>query len=202
MCSDSSVSLDSMPADVLYVIFGKLDYKDINNLSEVNKRLYHFASDNLLWRNKLESDLRAWKIISSNHFPVEIYEHSAVGLKTIDYKDVYSKCCPDVLTKMEILKKLKSYKHAKPGKIEETVPTINGLLNSPIHLLHQIKDYFLNIQLFNEISSRFLAEEEMLAKIIMFGPGLETTNCCLVTNLLWKVYNFEIFILKPFSGIK
>ena len=40
----------------------------------------------------------------------------------------------------------------------------------------------------NSILRRFSGNNSFrsLPKIIMFGPGLETTTSCLVTNILWK----------------
>ena len=35
-------------------------------------------------------------------------------------------------------------------------------------------------------SSVLFGGSEQMAKLIMFGPGLETTTSCLVTNILWK----------------
>jgi hypothetical protein len=178
-------NLDTIPNDVLYLILGKLEYKDLNSLSKVNKQLHRVANDNLLWKKKLADDLIKWDIISSNNYPAKLFDSSDVelNLKTLDYKSMYSKCCPDVLTQIEILKKLDAYnKHA--DKNDEL--TTQGILQSPMQILHQIKGYFFNSYLYNEISSRFLADGQTQSKIIMFGPGLETTTCCLVTNLLWK----------------
>ena len=107
------LSLDALPIDVLFLIFKELNYKNLINVSKVNKFLNKVANDNLLWKMKLENDMNKWKIISSKNFPSEIFsENNRILNDEINYKKLYLNCCPDVIQELEILKKLKNYKLA------------------------------------------------------------------------------------------
>ena len=70
------LSLDALPIDVLFLIFKELNYKNLINVSKVNKFLNKVANDNLLWKMKLENDMNKWKIISSKNFPSEIFSEN------------------------------------------------------------------------------------------------------------------------------
>ena len=56
----------------------------------------------------------------------------------------------------------------------------------PMTVVGQIKD-FLYRNVFNSASLADIQHENnSMPKLVMFGPGLETTTSCLVTNILWK----------------
>ena len=194
---DEKMNLESLPIDVLFLIFKELNYKDLINISKVNKGLNKLATDNLLWKMKLEHDMSKWKIISSKNFPIQIFsENSRILNNEICYKNLYLNCCPDVIQEIEILKKLKTYKLAADAsnneqKIGAEAQAMNPLSTAK-NLLSNLRDYIysnifpVNLPMSGEFSRLMNIENENLPKIIMFGPGLETTTSCLVTNLLWK----------------
>ena len=193
-CDDIEINLDTLPIDAQFLILKELNYKDLSNISKVNKSLNKTANDNLLWKIKLEKDINKWKIISSKNFPIQMFSKDRKILdENISYKKLYLNCCPDVIQENEILRKLKTYKLAVDAvnneKAVAEAPAASPL-SSAINMLSHLRDYiYSNIFPVNSsMTSAQLADVngEGLTKIIMFGPGLETTTSCLVTNLLWN----------------
>ena len=193
-CDEIEINLDTLPIDAQFLILKELNYKDLSNISKVNKSLNKTANDNLLWKIKLEKDINKWKIISSKNFPIQMFSKDRKILdENISYKKLYLNCCPDVIQENEILRKLKTYKLAVDAvnneKAVAEAPAASPL-SSAINMLSHLRDYiYSNIFPVNSsMTSAQLADVngEGLTKIIMFGPGLETTTSCLVTNLLWN----------------
>jgi hypothetical protein len=190
---NETLNLDTFPHDILLQILKKLNYKDLIKISQVNKQLNKISNDNLLWKMKLEIDINKWKIISSNNFPVELFsENSQILNDEISYKKLYLSCCPDVLTELEILKKLKTYnKQVDVINSEKAIADANPI-SSAVSMLSNLRDYIYNNIFPVNTNARMTPAQlgdidgEGLPKLIMFGPGLETTTSCLVTNLLWK----------------
>jgi hypothetical protein len=199
--SNSDMNLDKLPYDIFLDIFLRLSYKDLLSLSQVNKKLNQVANDNYLWKKKLLKDLNRWKMIDSRTFPKELFEDSDCidENQDIQYKKIYLSSCPDILTKKEILKKLITFQHVQNtlhiNSTSENLPsqsstaqnlTLSTLssLAMPMTVFGQLKDFVYR----NVFNTQVLSAQtnETLSKIVMFGPGLETSTSCLVTNILWK----------------
>ena len=206
--SQDGLRLYDLPFDILVRIFECLDYKSLHKLSLANKKLYLFANDNYLWKKKLLNDIQKWRMIDSKTFPKEMYEtdEQTPCEANVSFKRIYIECCPEILTRKDILKKLETFQQLHLTSTSEKLNlagcigcanpnfTLSSLssLAMPIMVFGQIKDFVyrnvFNTPPVNE-NSRVLSSihnEFALNKLIMFGPGLETTTSCLVTNILWK----------------
>lgn len=203
-----SSKFEDLPFDILINIFNKLDYKDWSNLSKVNKKLNVIANDDFFWKTKLFNDIHKWKVIGSKTYPKDLFFPSDnEPTKEISFKSVYLRSCPDLLTNKEILKKLETFQNLQntlhlTSTSEESLNLSNyGCSNSltlsslssipmPHMFFGQIRE-FINKNVFNSNqaqneSALFQSDSDSLQKLVMFGPGLETTTSCLVTNILWK----------------
>lgn len=207
----STVKLDDLPYDIMLNILNRLDLNDLQSLSQVNKRLNEMSNDNLFWKHKLIRNIHKWNKISSRTYPRHIMIADENEADVVCFKKVYLESCPDLLTEKQILKKLETFQQVNVTSSSES-PSVdpaaeNGPTTSanntitlsslssfamPLMVFGQIKE-FLYRNVFNGIN---LGEQLNLlrrgnndlctSKLIMFGPGLETTTSCLVTNILWK----------------
>lgn len=205
LAEESRINLYDLPYDVLAKILGILDYKSLNSLSYVNKKLNSIANDNFIWKTKLLIDIKKWRVIDSKTFPTDLFEpiiFNSNSDNSISYKRIYYDCCPELLTKKDILKKLETFQQAQNAlhltSTSENVTascigfspnlTLSSLssLAMPMMVFSQLKD-FINRNIFQNVpandTSRIVSQ---IPKLVMFGPGLETTTSCLVTNILWK----------------
>ena len=208
------MGLDILPFDVMMRILDELSYRDLIALSQVNKRLNSVANDNFLWRTKLLKDIHNWKRIDSRTYPGHFIK-TLTKKKSVDAaneedtvdpidcvdsemrssKQVYLSCCPDIITQKEILRNLQVCKQFERSVGKEwvsanTSATAHGL---SLTFFNQFKDYLYK-SVFESASSTPASSstsastptDSGLSKIVMFGPGLETSTSCLVTNMLWK----------------
>lgn len=207
-------SLDELPYDILLTILQELDFKDLINISQVNKKLNLSSNDNILWKAKLLKDSHRWKRINSRTWPKQLEFKSYPVNKIIinknkdgekeeedvTYKKIYLDICPEITTNKEILQKIKSFQHIQNTlNATSTSESFNSFSNNltlsslssfamPMMVFGQLKDFvyrnvFQNEQFFNNSSFN---DNENIPKIVLFGPGLETSTSCLVTNILWK----------------
>lgn len=73
---------------------------------------------------------------------------------------------------------------------------VTTAMSNAVNMVTQMKDFIYrnilndtNVHTINGVPNSNLndgIDNDSLQKIVMFGPGLETTTSCLVTNLLWK----------------
>ena len=211
--------LDELPFDIFLHILEQLPYKDLNMLAQVNRRLYAIANDNLLWKIKLIKDIKRWRMLDSKTYPKELFKTRQIHNESpsefddqILYKKLYMNACPDLITKKEILRKLETFQQVQndlhlTSTSENTNPSgMNAISNCnnitlsslsslvmPMVVLGQIKE-FIYRNVFNQASLGDIQHElDTVPKLVMFGPGLETTTSCLVTNILWKVGILNFF---------
>lgn len=190
------MELHELPYDILLDIFSRLDSKDLLILSQVNKALNILTNDDLLWKIKLTNDLHKWKMIDSKTWPENLilnskgFEFNSNKDEPVDFKKIYLNLNPELVTKKEILKNLKSFQHKQQtlnatstsDYQDNSSTTNNTTLSSfamPMLFYNQFKDY-----LYRNVFTKTSNDE--VPKIVMFGPGLETSTSCLVTNILWK----------------
>jgi hypothetical protein len=214
--SEAKAQLDELPFDIFLHILGQLPYKDLNTLAQVNRRLYTIANDNLIWKIKLIKDIKQWRMLDSKTYPKELFKARQINNDSpseidsqILYKKLYMNACPDLITKKEILKKLETFQqvqnelHLTSTSENTTAHGMNAIANcnnitlsslsSPMAVLGQIKE-FIYRNVFSSVSLGDIQHDlDSVPKLVMFGPGLETTTSCLVTNILWKVSCFNFF---------
>jgi hypothetical protein len=208
--------LDELPFDAFLHILEHLGYKDLNMLAQVNRRLYTITNDNLLWKLKLIKDIKHWRMLDSNTYPKQLFKARQINNDgpnselddQIIYKKLYMNACPDLITKKDILKKLETFQQVQndlhlTSTSDNTTALVSGMstisncnnitlsslssLVMPMAVFGQIKDFFYR-NLFNNQSLGDIQHDlDSVPKLVMFGPGLETTTSCLVTNILWKV---------------
>ena len=207
--TQEAIGIHNLPYDILLKISEQLDYKSLHMLSLVDKKFYSFANENYLWKKKLLRDIQKWRMIDSKTFPIELFEPIVApstscqeDKSNISFKKIYFECCPEILTRKDILKKLETFQQLHLTSTSEKLNlagcigcanpnfTLSSLssLAMPIMVLGQLKE-FVYRNVFNaplNDNSRVISNEFALNKLIMFGPGLETTTSCLVTNILWK----------------
>ena len=189
----NSILLDELPIDTLILVFKNLSYNELISVSQVNKRLNSLVNDNLLWKQKFVEDMNKWKMVDSQTWPKWINEKDFESKldENISYKKSYLECCPELLTQKDILKKIKAFNQIQNSlhatstseSINSNILTNNLTLSSlsPIMIIDHIKE-FVN----RNVLRNFLPKDDYLPKLVMFGPGLETSTSCLVTNILWK----------------
>lgn len=150
----ANVNLDNLPFDIQLNILNRLNYQDLDSLGQVNKRLSAISNDNQFWKDRLVRDLTKWKKISSRTYPrVLINESNEEKDDEVDYKQIYFKSCPDLLTRQEILKKLETFQTKNLPSSTESPPvnssfgtqsTSNLTLSTlPMAVLGQIKDFII-----------------------------------------------------------
>lgn len=213
--SNNILNLDTLPYDIQLNILNRLDVNDLNSLSLVNTKLNLISNDNDFWKNRLIRDIHKWNKISSKTYPIHIFiknqpksnvtdgeseanEDDKEENCEINYKEAYLKSCPDLLTQQEILKKLETFQLTNMASSSENptayTPETNNLtlstLSMPMSVLGQIKDFIYkkinNLNWSENIGLLKKFGADQFPKLVMFGPGLETTTSCLVTNILWK----------------
>jgi hypothetical protein len=154
-----NLKLDDLPYDILVNILNKLNYRDLTYLSQVNKKLNSIANDEMIWKMKLIKDIQKWKVIDSQTYPKNIFNQKSSEPNEISsYKTIYLNCCPDIITKKEILEKLSSFQQAQ-NKLQLTSTSehlnlnlnrdhLNNLtlsslssLSMPFVVFGQLKDY-------------------------------------------------------------
>lgn len=150
----ANVNLDNLPFDIQLNILNRLDYQDLDSLGQVNKRLSAISNDNQFWKDKLVRDFTKWKKISSRTYPRVLFnESNEENNDEADYKQIYFKSCPDLLTRQEILKKLETFQTKNLPSSTESPPmnssfgtqsTSNLTLSTlPMAVLGQIKDFII-----------------------------------------------------------
>ena len=199
------LNLQDLPYDILLNILTRLDSKDLITLSQVNKSFNYLLNDNLLWKIKLFKDIHKWRMIDSKTWPKDIIINKDNILfderTNVNYKHIYLKCNPDIVIKNDILKKLKSFQHIQTTwhatSTSDNLPTTSTTSNNnltlsslssfamPLNVYGQLKD-FVYRNVFNIPFNENQKMNDFVPKLIMFGPGLETSTSCLVTNILWK----------------
>ena len=193
---ETKLMLDELPYDVLLSIFKRLDFKDLIQMSQVNKRLNDLTNDQYLWKEKLLQDMHNWRMIDSKSWPKQLqFKQEKIlldelALAEICYKKCYLNCCPDVSTRKDILKKLKSFQQIQ-NTLHATSTSENLTLSSlssfamPMMVFGQLKDFVFRT-MFRSEQPQHDNTAECIPKLVLFGPGLETSTSCLVTNILWK----------------
>ena len=183
-----NLKLDELPYDILSNILNNLNYKDLIYLSQVNKKLNSIANDEMIWKMKLVKDIHKWKVIDSQTYPKELFSHELSELKS--YKNIYLSCCPDIITKKDILEKLSTFQQAQNKlQLTSTSETVNLNLNRdnlnsltlsslsslsmPFVVLGQLKDYIyrnvFNYPTSNESNNRNSIDNgEFIPKIGIF----------------------------------
>ncbi len=213
--SNAGLTLHQLPYDILLNIFTRLDCRDLIMLSRVNKSLNSQVNDNLLWKIKLAKDMHSWRMIDSKTWPKNLvinkqyisFNQDHEDQEAVNYKKIYLKCNPDLVTNSEILKKLKTFQHiqsthhatstseslnesgiacsGKPGVSSNLTLSSLSSFAMPMVVYSQIKE-FVYRNVFNMPFNSEPKPNEFTPKLVMFGPGLETSTSCLVTNILWK----------------
>lgn len=194
------LKLDEMPYDVLLGIMAMLDYRDLNRVQLVSKLMYLVSNDNLLWKLKLARDIRRWRMIDSKTYPKELFNQSVDKQSEFDcvsYKSIYMNACPDLITKKEILAKLE-VTHQQINEMNGncqlrdqtsqnnlTLSSLSSLM-MPTAVIDQIKNFIYRSVFYSPQLGEPQVTDSTVPKLVMFGPGLETTTSCLVTHLLWK----------------
>ena len=200
-----NINLDTLPYDIQLNILNRLEFNDLNSLSQVNTKLNLISNDNEFWKNRLQRDIHKWNKISSKTYPAHLFHATISGEEEeeINFKDTYLRSSPDLLTQQEILKKLETFQLTSMASTSEN-PTVydnsnepsaqmaNNLtlstLLTPMTVISQLKDFICQKwgENVNLLTKRFGVDQVVSPKLVMFGPGLETTTSCLVTNILWK----------------
>lgn len=213
MVSDSiDIQLEDLPYDILLNILTHLNFKDLLTLSQVNHKLNIIANDNVLWKLKLLKDIHRWKLIDSKTWPNNLFISSRFNKKTtiqhttndvhtteeLSYKQIYLNICPVITTSKNIIKNIKSFQqiqtamHATSTSEALTSNTNSLTLSSlssfaiPIMVIGQIKDFVYRNVFRNDQFQYTDPTGENIPKLVLFGPGLETSASCLVKNILWK----------------
>ena len=145
---------------------------------------------------------------SGDHVP---HEH-----ETTSYKRIYFEICPEIATNKTILNKIKSFQQLQSlSNATSTSECLSSYSNNltlsslssfamPMMVLGQLKNFvyrniFTSPDQFTGSSTVPDNESGSISKLILFGPGLETTTSCLVTNLLWKS-EFKTIGMIPGKG--
>ncbi|XP_041496856.1 F-box only protein 15 isoform X3 [Microtus oregoni] len=81
--SISFVSLDRMPSEVLLNIFSYLDAVSLLGTGCVNRRFYHLASDNLIWRRIYSAAFASKR----SHWKVHSVEETATSVSLLSVED-------------------------------------------------------------------------------------------------------------------
>jgi hypothetical protein len=144
------MNLDTLPGDLIFLIFKRVDYQDLLRLEKVNNKFKIISNDELLWKHRYEKDRNKWKIINSRQL---------CSNKKVSFKQKYLRSCQFTSKKIQVNNERKEQSEGVLSKITEFI--------------------------FNRFYGAS-PSDELLDKVIMFGPGLETTTSCIVTNLLWK----------------
>jgi hypothetical protein len=181
------LKLDDLPYDIFVHILNNLSYKDIIYLSQVNKKLNDIANDEMIWKMKLIKDIEKWKVIDSQTYPKEFFnQKSSESDEIISYKNIYLNCCPDIITKKEILEKLSTFQQAQNKfQLNSTSEHINmnsnrdhsnsltlsslSSLSMPFVVFGQLKDYIyrnvFNYPALNESGRNSIDNSEFIPKI-------------------------------------
>lgn len=162
-----AANLDELPFDLMIKLMDKLSPKDLGKLCQVNKNLYRISNDEFYWKRRYLHDLQKWTVLFSNSY-------TNMNFKT--YKERYISICPQLIAeKMETSQKgIKNFDAAD----SENVKIDTNLRLSVLSVLSKFSNFF-NLNIFGSPA------ESKIEKLIMFGPGLETTTSCLVTKILW-----------------
>lgn len=210
--SPTLIGLDELPYDIQLDIFLKLNFKDILAISQVNHSLNVIANDETVWKYKLLQDMHKWRMIDSKTWPRHLNltvnsnkqvtfldSDSMDETATTSYKKIYFEICPEVSTNKTIIDKIRSFQQLQSSlNATSTSECLSSHSNNltlsslssfamPMMVLGQVRDFvyrnmFSNTQQFTVPDN----EHDNISKLILFGPGLETSTSCLVTNLLWK----------------
>ncbi|CAF1099315.1 unnamed protein product [Brachionus calyciflorus] len=156
------MNLDELPYDIMLKILNEIDIKDFGKLCQVNKKLYEISNDEFYWKQKSSIDVHKWNVLYSNKFLNSNYD---------SLKNFYISNCPEIQTlKVKIVEKSENFQ-------------INFNQNNNSLRLSSFFGQVSNYLIQNILGQN---QEQGLRKLIMFGPGLETTTSCLVTKMLWN----------------
>jgi hypothetical protein len=214
-----TIKLDDLPYDILINILERLDYRDLISLSGVNKKFNEICDCNTLWRKKLLTNIYKWKLINSTTWPQEMFErmkreedeYNVNGTiqnenEPIYYKKIYLTCSPDILTQKDILKQLRWFQQqgTTSSSCNENQSTLASLKSLSSIALDQMYNFVIQFDSENEETVHhpilpINKDPNRIPKVIMFGPGLETTTSCLVSNILWKS-EFKTMGMIPGKG--
>lgn len=168
-----AANLDELPFDLMIKIMDTLDPKDLAKLCQVNKKLYQISNDEYYWKRRYLNDIQKWSVLYSSSFKNPNFA---------SYKERYTSTCPELVIQNQILDKLESFQKGQESFIvnstSESVSIDQSLRLSAASVLSRFSNFF-SLNIFGSPS------EPKSDKLIMFGPGLETTTSCLVTKLLW-----------------
>lgn len=161
------MNLDTLPFDVQLNILNRLNFEDLTNLSQVNKSLNAVSNDNQFWKSKLIKDVQSWRKISSRAYKELIgvlgrvsdqdKENDEIKHEEVIYKDIYFRCCPDLMIRQEILKKLETFQEKNfVSSTERGVDSFGAQSTSnltlstlPMAVLSQIKEFIMKNVLTN-----------------------------------------------------
>lgn len=168
-----AANLDNLSFDLMIKLMDKLSPKDLGKLCQVNKNLYRISNDEFYWKQRYLNDLQKWTVLYSNSF---------TNINAENYKERYISICPELVTENQILENLEAVQ--KGQKLLNVNKTSENFNNDTVFriaaksVLSRFSNFF-NLNIFGSSS------ESKIDKLIMFGPGLETTTSCLVTKILW-----------------
>lgn len=202
-----AIQIDELPYDIQLEILKKLNFKDLITLCQVSHKLNAIANDNVLWKIKLMMDMHKWRMIESKSWPKDLqFKPNQKKITILDdleesdisFKKIYLDICPEVSTTKGILKKIKSFQQSQSSlhatsTSENLISLSNNLTLSslssfamPMVVFGQIKDFVFRNVFRNEQLTGSSNGNENIPKLVLFGPGLETSTSCIVTNILWK----------------
>ncbi|CAH1773448.1 unnamed protein product [Owenia fusiformis] len=90
--SETESHINNMPDSVLLHIFSYLDVENLCRMTEVCHRWLNVSSDNILWQQRLESDVKSWSIIGHTTNPT-MYKECQSDWSN---KEIYLRCSPQV----------------------------------------------------------------------------------------------------------
>lgn len=171
----STINFQDLPYDVMLKILNQLGVKELGNLCQVNKKLYEISNDEFFWKYKYLHDIHEWRVLYSNTFQFTSHTDS--------FKNLYVSNCPDLVAEKEILKNLETFQKGQStlhlNSTSDTLAKQSSLTLSALSVFGLVSN-FISHNIFGS------PPESNLSKIVMFGPGLETTTSCLVTKILWN----------------
>ncbi|RNA32110.1 F-box only 4 isoform X1 [Brachionus plicatilis] len=168
-----ATNLDELPFDLMIEIMDRLNPKDLGKLCQVNKNLYKISNDEFYWKQRYLHDLPKWNVL---------YSHSYTNSNFEAYKERYTSICPELVIQNQILDYLETFQRRQKAlnarSTSENISIENSFRLSATSVLSKFSNFF-NLNIFGPRS------EPKIDKLVMFGPGLETTTSCLVTKILW-----------------
>lgn len=83
---------DSLPDELILLIFSYLDVKELSNIAVICKKWNYLSSTDSLWRPLLNADVKQWEVITHLSYPNLYQETDSEWTQ----KDIYRQCCPEL----------------------------------------------------------------------------------------------------------